>query len=62
MAYTAIYSGTDLGSMIVDLIGIAFNAMGGWMGLLILAAILGILVYVFRNLLKGVFGLIPGSR
>ena len=57
MAYTAVYTASDLGSMIIDVIGGLFNALAvniGTVGVLVIFAFIAILA---TDALTGIFGI-----
>ena len=58
MAYTATYSAGDLGTMIVDIIGGAFNAMVPYIGPLIILSIVIVLAGLAMDALTGIFGIV----
>lgn len=51
MAYTALYSTSDLTDMVVDVFGTALNATITWIDLLVLLAVVGIVLSIIMGIL-----------
>jgi len=51
MAYTKLYTTTDLNSMVVDVFGTALNAGIQWIDLLVLLAIVGVALSIVMGVL-----------
>jgi len=57
MAYTAQYSGSDLGNLAIDVAGGLLNAIVQQIGVMGTLLVVGIVLVLITDLLTGVFGI-----
>ena len=62
MAYSAVYSSGDLGTMLIDVIGAMFNALATNGGLIATLVVITLIIALAVDALTGVFGVFKFLR
>ena len=62
MAYTAVYGASDLGSMLIDVIGAIFNALAMNAGTIAILVVITLIIILAVDALTGMFGIVKFLR